>query len=85
MKMKEQIDLNTTVSIRSIDVGFDPRAVGDGPLLLPVGTTTVLCDLPERDGYVGAREGAITGTPTQILKRLRGLGYSVRYYTPEGA
>jgi len=72
----------TTVSIRSIDFGFDTRAVPGPPIRLPVGTMAVLCDLPERDGYVMPRKGAITGTPGQILKRLRGLGYSVCYYTP---
>ena len=67
-----------TISIRSIDVGFDLRAVGQ-TTTLPPGTTAVLCDLPERNGYVMPREKAVTGTPEKILRSLRGLGYSVRF------
>jgi hypothetical protein len=66
------------ISIRSIDVGFDLRTVGQSAVL-PIGTTAVLCDSPKRNGYVLARKKAITGTPHEILKKLRGLGYSVRY------
>ena len=67
-----------TISLRSIDVGFDLRAVGQ-TAILPEGITAVLCDLPERGGHVIPREQPVSGNPAQILKRLRGLGYSVRY------
>lgn len=67
-----------TISLRSIDIGYDVRVVG-GTWTLPSDTTAVLCDMPERDGYVIARKKPVTGTPLQILRSLRGLGYSVRF------
>lgn len=71
-----------TISIRSLDIGFDVRAVGQ-TVTLPADTTAVLCDLPERGGYVMPRKDAIVGTPEQILRSLRGLGYSVHFRTNE--
>jgi hypothetical protein len=67
-----------TISIRSIDIGFDVRAVGQ-TVMLATNTTAVLCDLPARDGYVMPRKQPVTGTPEKILRSLRGLGYSVRF------
>ena len=67
-----------TISIRSTDMGYDLRAVGQ-EVILPADTDAVLCDMPERNGYVIRREDAVTGTHDQIVKRLRGLGYRVRF------
>lgn len=66
------------ISIRSIDIGFDVRSTGQ-TVELPDHVTTVLCDLPDRDGYIMPRKKPVTGSQAAILKTLRGLGYSVRF------
>ena len=66
------------ISIKSIDVGFDLRAVGQTVLLDPE-TTSVAYDKPERGGYVTAADKHAEGTPQQILRTLRGAGYKCRF------
>lgn len=67
-----------TISIRSIDIGFDLRAVGQR-IILPADTDCVLCDLPERDGIVQRWEEPVTGSREKITRALRGLGYRIDF------
>ena len=73
-----------TYSLRSLDVGFDLRAL-KMTATLPAGTTAVLCDMPRRKGPTKPRKEPVTGSPTEILRTLRRLGYSVRWGLPGGS
>lgn len=68
----------TTVTLRSIDVGFDLR-LHKMTAQIPAGTTHVLCDERQRGACVLARREPVTGTPEEITQQLRGFGYRVRW------
>lgn len=74
-----QAIVEQTISIRSIDLGFDPRNV-DGPgrvIEIPQDIDAVYCDERPHHGYVHPRPLPIRGSITQIISSLRQLGYSV--------
>jgi hypothetical protein len=60
------------ISLRSIDVGFDLR-LHKYTTEIPRDVTAVECEA--RHGYDGV---TVTGTPEQIVRQLRFLGYRAR-------
>jgi len=70
--------MKNSLSIRSIDVGWDPRTVGS-TVLLPKGTKCVYYDQAKRGGIVCPEPVPATGNRQQILATLRHAGYDVRF------
>jgi hypothetical protein len=65
------------VSVRSIDVGFDPREVGQA-VKLPKFVTRVLYDEPRgSDGIVRAADKPAIGDAKAIAAKLESVGYTV--------